>query len=124
MSYAQATGSIDLRVMGPIQLEVIRQLMMERFGLEVDFGPMRVLYMETIAAPAVGIGHYEPLRHYAEVWLRLCPGDPGSGITFRSRCHVDDLALNWQRLIETHVFEKTHKGALIGAPLTDVRCSC
>ncbi len=118
--YSAATGSIDLHVMGPIQLEVIRQMMHDRYALQIDFGPMRVLYMETIAAPAVGIGHYEPLRHYAEVHLRLVPGERGSGVKFVSRCHVDDLALNWQRLIETHVFEKTHKGVLTGAPLTDV----
>ena len=116
----EATGGIDLRVMGRIQLEVIRQLMQENFDIALDFGPMRVLYMETIATPAVGVGHYEPLRHYAEVQLRLVPGPRGSGIRFESLCHVDELALNWQRLIETHVFEKTHKGVLTGAPLTDV----
>ena len=116
----EATGGIDLRVMGRIQLEVIRQLMADRFGIGIDFGPMRVLYMETIAAPAVGVGHYEPLRHYAEVQLRLVPGPRGSGIRFESLCHVDELALNWQRLIETHVFEKAYKGVLTGAPLTDV----
>ena len=118
--YSEETKSIDLHVMGPIQLEVIRQLMQDRYGCAIDFGPMRVLYMETIAAPVIGIGHYEPLRHYAEVHLRLVPGERGSGIRFVSRCHVDDLALNWQRLIETHVFEKTHRGVLTGAPLTDV----
>ncbi len=112
---------IDLRVMGRIQLEVIRQLMLDRFGMQIDFGPMRVLYLETIDTSAVGVGHYEPLRHYAEVQLRLVPGERGSGITFESLCHVDELALNWQRLIETHVFEKAHKGVLTGAPLTDVR---
>ena len=116
----EATGGIDLRVMGRIQLEVIRQLMSDRFGIAIEFRPMRVLYMETIAAPAVGVGHYEPLRHYAEVQLRLVPGPRGSGIRFESLCHVDELALNWQRLIETHVFEKAHKGVLTGAPLTDV----
>ena len=116
----EVTGGIDLRVMGRIQLEVIRQLMADRFGIGMDFGPMRVLYMETVAAPAVGVGHYEPLRHYAEVQLRLVPGTRGSGIRFESLCHVDELALNWQRLIETHVFEKAHKGVLTGAPLTDV----
>jgi len=120
VSADEATGGIDLRVMGRIQLEVIRQLMQDRFGIDVDFGPMRVLYMETIAAPAVGVGHYEPLRHYAEVQLRLVPGPRGSGVRFESLCHVDELALNWQRLIETHVFEKAHKGVLTGAPLTDV----
>ncbi len=114
------TGTVDLRVMGRIQLEVIRQLMADRFGIAIDFGPMRVLYMETIAAPAVGVGHYEPLRHYAEVQLRLVPGPRGSGVRFESKCHVDELALNWQRLIETHVFEKVHRGVLTGAPLTDV----
>jgi translation elongation factor EF-G len=114
------TGGVDLRVMGRIQLEVIRQLMADRFGIDMSFGPMRVLYMETIAAPAVGVGHYEPLRHYAEVQLRLVPGPRGSGVRFESLCHVDELALNWQRLIETHVFEKAHKGVLTGAPLTDV----
>lgn len=118
--YNEATSSIDLHVMGGIQLEVIRQLMLDRHGFNIDFGPMRVLYMETIAAPSLGIGHYEPLRHYAEVQLRLVPGSRGSGITFKTSCHVDTLALNWQRLIETHVFEKTHKGVLTGAPLTDV----
>ena len=120
VTYSPETRAIDLNVMGPIQLEVLRQLMLDRYGLEIGFGPMRVLYMETIAAPAIGIGHYEPLRHYAEVHLRLVPGPRGSGIRFVSRCHVDDLALNWQRLIETHVFEKTHRGVLTGAPLTDV----
>jgi len=79
-----------------------------------------VLYMETIVSPSLGIGHYEPLRHYAEVQLKLNPLPRGSGVTFKSACHVDVLALNWQRLIETHVFEKTHKGVLTGAPLTDV----
>jgi len=117
---ADEGGGIDLRVMGRIQLEVIRQLMQDRFGLRIDFGPMRVLYMETVAGPAVGVGHYEPLRHYAEVQLRLVPGPRGSGVRFESLCHVDELALNWQRLIETHVFEKAHRGVLTGAPLTDV----
>ena len=120
VSVNEATGDIDLRVMGRIQLEVIRQLMQDRFATAVDFGPMRVLYMETVAAPAVGVGHYEPLRHYAEVQLRLVPGPRGSGVRFESLCHVDELALNWQRLIETHVYEKAHRGVLTGAPLTDV----
>ena len=120
VSVNEATGGINLRVMGRIQLEVIRQLMQDRFATAVDFGPMRVLYMETVAAPAVGVGHYEPLRHYAEVQLRLVPGPRGSGVRFESLCHVDELALNWQRLIETHVYEKAHRGVLTGAPLTDV----
>ena len=117
----EGDGGITIRVMGEIQLEVLREVLKSRFGLDVSFGPARVLYRETVKAPCVGIGHYEPLRHYAEVWLRLVPTGPGSGVTFRSLCHVDTLALNWQRLIETHVLEKQHKGALTGAPLTDVR---
>jgi translation elongation factor EF-G len=94
--------------------------MERRFGLKIRFGPFRVLWKETVAKPAVGVGHYEPLRHYAEVWLRLEPGAPGSGIAFRSVAHVDDLTLNWQRLIRTHVFEREHHGVLTGSPLTDV----
>ena len=114
------SGDVRLRVMGGIQTEILGRLALDRFGLELNFGPPRILYMETIASPAIGIGHYEPLKHYAEVWLRLSPGPRGSGVTFESKCHVDDLALNWQRLIETHVFERTHPGVLTGAPLTDV----
>ncbi|MBR2571095.1 MAG: TetM/TetW/TetO/TetS family tetracycline resistance ribosomal protection protein [Clostridia bacterium] len=116
-----ATDSIDISVMGPIQLEVLKQLMLDRWGLDVDFGKLRVAYLETVTSSAVGIGHYEPLRHYAEVQLRLSPGPRGSGITFESKCHVDELALNWQRLIETHVFEKAHRGVLTGVRLTDVK---
>ena len=111
---------ISVHVMGTIQLEVLRQIMLDRFGMAIEFGPCRVRYRETIATPAVGVGHYEPLRHYAEVHLLLEPGARGSGITFESRCHVDDLALNWQRLIETHVFEREPRGVLTGSPLTDV----
>ena len=117
----EGDGGIAIRVMGEIQMEVLREVLKSRFGLDVSFGPARVLYRETVKAPCMGIGHYEPLRHYAEVWLRLVPTEPGSGVTFRSLCHVDTLALNWQRLIETHVLEKQHKGVLTGAPLTDVR---
>ena len=121
VSWNEGTRSIELQVMGAIQLEVIRELVMSRFGIAIGFGPCRVRYLETIAAPACGIGHYEPLRHYAEVHLRLEPAARGSGLSFASACHVDDLARNWQRLIETHVFEYAHKGVLIGAPLTDVK---
>lgn len=120
LAVTEQQGSITLHMMGRIQLEVLQQQLRDRFGCEVSFGPSRVLYKETIAAPVIGIGHYEPLRHYAEVHLRLVPGEEGSGVQFRSLCHVDTLALNWQRLIATHVHEKQHKGVLIGAPLTDV----
>lgn len=116
----QTAGGVSLRVMGRVQLEVLGRLLSDRFGIAVAFGPCHALYRETVAAPCVGVGHYEPLRHYAEVHLRLVPAERGSGVRFRSRCHVDTLALNWQRLIETHVLEKQHKGVLCGAPLTDV----
>ena len=121
LAVEETQGHISVHVMGRIQLEVLRQLMQERYGYAISFGPFRVLYQETIAAPAIGWGHYEPLRHYAEVMLRLVPTEPGTGVTFRSLCHVDDLALNWQRLIAGHVSEKQHKGVLTGSPLTDVR---
>lgn len=121
LAVEEARGHISVHVMGKIQLEVLHQLMQERFGYAITFGPFRVLYQETLKAPAIGWGHYEPLRHYAEVMLRLVPTEPGSGITFRSLCHVDDLSLNWQRLIAAHVAEKKHKGVLTGSPLTDVR---
>ncbi len=114
------SSGLSIRVMGEIQLDVLTELLQERYGLNVRFGNRRVIFLETIAEPAIGIGHYEPLRHYAEVHLRLVPGPRGSGIRFESKCHVDILGLNWQRLIETHVFEKQHRGVLTGAALTDV----
>lgn len=121
LTVTEQQGHIALHVMGRIQLEVLKEQIALRFGYAVSFGPTHVLYKETIASSAIGVGHYEPLRHYAECHLRLVPTEPGSGVTFRSLCHVDNLALNWQRLIAGHVFEKQHKGVLIGAPLTDVR---
>ena len=111
---------LTLRASGRLQLEILSSVIRERWGQAVAFGPARVLYRESVASPAVGIGHYEPLRHYAEVHLRLSPAPRGSGIHFASLCSVNDLALNWQRLIETHVFEREHRGVLTGAPLTDV----
>lgn len=112
---------ICVSIMGVIQLEVLRRLIRDRFGAEVEFMPPQVLYQETIAAPVAGYGHYEPLRHYAEVNLLLEPAPRGSGISFESRCHVDVLAVNYQNLIRTHVFERVHRGILTGSPLTDVR---
>lgn len=110
-----------VRVMGPVQIEVLARLLLDRFGLDARLLPPYVLYRETIAAPAVGCGHYEPLRHYAEAHLLLSPGPRGSGVTFDSRCHVDDLPAPYQSLIRTHVLEREHRGVLTGAPLTDVR---
>ncbi len=120
LTVTEQRGHISVHVMGRIQLEVLKEQIASRFGYSVDFGPTHVLYKETIAAPAIGVGHYEPLRHYAECHVRLVPTDPGTGVTNRSLCHVDTLALNWQRLIAGHISEKQHKGVLTGAPLTDV----
>lgn len=108
-------------IMGAVQIEVLGSLLEERFGDVVRFMPPQVLYRETVASPVIGIGHYEPLRHYAEVWLRIAPGEPGSGVTFEAACAPNSLDVNWQRLIGTHVLEREHPGVLTGSPLTDVR---
>ena len=115
------TGEIQLQLMGAIQTEVIRALIKERFDVEVEIGKGKVLYKETIASPVYGFGHYEPLKHYAEVQLLLEPGEPGSGITINTAISEDRLALNWQRLIFTHLEEKQHLGVLTGSPITDIR---
>lgn len=112
---------ICVRVMGAIQLEVLKRLLEDRFGIRAEFLPPRVLYRETIQKPVAGYGHYEPLRHYAEVNLLLEPAPRGSGISFESRCHVDTLSINYQNLIRTHVYERVHRGILTGFPLTDVK---
>lgn len=117
----EETGEILISVMGKIQLEVLEQVMATRFGILITFESPQVQYRETILSTVVGYGHFEPLRHYAEVQLRLEPGSPGSGISFESECHVDFLALNYQRAVETHVFEKVHKGVLTGSPITDIK---
>ena len=114
-------GEIHMQLMGEVQLEILENLIAERFGMAVKFSQGGILYKETITAPMEGVGHYEPLRHYAEVHLLLEPGEPGSGLVFAARCRTDDLDLNWQRLILTHLAEKPHRGVLIGAPLTDVK---
>ena len=114
-------GEIQAQLMGPLQTDVLVSLIQERFNLEVSVGAGRILYRETIAAPVEGVGHFEPLRHYAEVHLLLEPAEPGSGLTFSSAVSEDDLDLNWQRLILTHLAEKEHVGVLTGSPLTDVR---
>jgi ribosomal protection tetracycline resistance protein len=98
-------------------------MMHDRFGLDVHFGPGGILYRETITASAEGIGHFEPLRHYAEVHLLLEPGRPGTGLQVRSECSLDDLDRNWQRAILTHLMEKEHLGVLTASPITDLRIS-
>ncbi len=116
----QQLQEIHAQVMGEIQIEILKSLILERFQTEVEFGSGSVLYKETIAAPVEGIGHFEPLRHYAEVHLILEPGEPGSGLTFSSRVSEDDLDRNWQRLILTHLQEREHPGVLTGSPITDM----
>lgn len=115
------SGEIHVRLMGEVQIEILRKTILERFGIEVDFDEGSVLYKETIADVAEGVGHFEPLRHYAEVHLVLEPGERGSGLIFRSRVSEDKLDRNWQRLILTHLEEKTHLGVLTGSPITDMQ---
>ncbi len=115
------TGEIGIRLMGQVQLEILSGMIKDRFGYDVTFGNGSILYLETIKERYEGVGHFEPLRHYAEVHLILEPGERGSGIVISSDVHEDDLALNWQRLILTHIEEREHPGVLTGAPLTDVK---
>ena len=115
------TGETEIRLMGQVQLEVLTQIIRDRFGYDVSFGSGKVLYLETVSDTFEGVGHFEPLRHYAEVHLLVGPGERGSGVVISSITPEDELARNWQRLIMTHIEEKEHSGVLTGAPLTDVR---
>ncbi len=117
----ETLDEIHVQLMGEIQLEVLRSLLAERFGLAVEFGPGGILYKETITEPMEGVGHYEPLRHYAEVHLKLEPLPRGSGMQFAADCREEVLDKNWQRLVLTHLEEKQHLGVLTGSPLTDVK---
>ena len=114
-------GEIHVQVMGAVQLEILKSLISERFGENVEFGPGSIIYKETIASAAEGVGHFEPLRHYAEVHLIMEPGEPGSGVVLDPSCSEDVLDRNWQRLILTHLAERKHPGVLVGAELTDVK---
>ncbi|MCD8105745.1 MAG: TetM/TetW/TetO/TetS family tetracycline resistance ribosomal protection protein [Lachnospiraceae bacterium] len=114
-------GEIHALLMGEVQTEVLQTIIRERFGVNVRFGEGSIVYRETIAAPVVGMGHFEPLRHYAEVHLLLEPGERGSGLQFESRCSTDELDLNWQRLVMTHLEEKQHLGVLTGSEITDMK---
>ena len=116
----ERTRALNIQLMGPVQMEILSQVILARFGLAVTFGPGQVLYRETIADTMEGVGHYEPLRHYAEVHLILEPGERGSGLRFFSDCPEDELDRNWQRLILTHLMEKPHAGVLTGSPITDM----
>ncbi|MEL4861671.1 translation factor GTPase family protein [Pseudoflavonifractor phocaeensis] len=121
IQWNERLGEIHVRLMGAIQAEVLKRVILDRFGLAVDFGPGSVVYQETIAAPVEGVGHFEPLRHYAEVHLLLEPLPLGSGLQFSSICPEDALDGHWQRLILTHMMEKPHLGVLTGSPITDMK---
>lgn len=119
--WEEALQEIHVQLMGEVQLEVLKTLIYGRFGVEVEFGQGNILYKETIQNTVEGVGHFEPLRHYAEVHLLLEPGEPGSGVQCMSVCSEDLLDRNWQRLILTHLMETEHRGVLTGAPITDIR---
>ena len=119
--WAEETSEIHIQLMGEVQTEVLQQMVKQRFGVLIGFGEGNIVYKETIKAPVEGVGHFEPLRHYAEVHLLLEPGERGSGIQFLSECPEDVLDRNWQRLILTHLEEREHKGALTGSAVTDMR---
>lgn len=121
VSYNEDTKEIQLQLMGEVQKEILAHLIKTRFGLDVRFGKGNIVYKETITSPVEGVGHFEPLRHYAEVHLLLEPLEPGSGLVFDSDCSTDDLSLNWQRLILTHLGEKKHRGVLTGSEITDMK---
>ena len=113
-------SEIHVKLMGDIQLEVLQTLFADRFGIDISFGKGSIIYKETIEEAVEGVGHFEPLRHYAEVHLLLKPGKRGSGLVFKTECKEDVLDKNWQRLILTHLYEKTHIGVLTGSPITDM----
>ena len=119
--WAEETSEIHIQLMGEVQTEVLQQMVKQRFGVLIGFGEGNIVYKETIKAPVEGVGHFEPLRHYAEVHLLLEPGERGSGMQFLSECPEDVLDRNWQRLILTHLEEREHKGALTGSAVTDMR---
>lgn len=121
LRFTARDGELHVSLMGRVQAEILRSLVAQRFGVEIELDRGRVLYKETIDAPVEGVGHYEPLRHYAEVHLLLEPLPQGSGLVLATRCPEDDLDRSWQRLIMTHLQEKTHLGVLTGSPVTDMK---
>lgn len=112
---------IYVQIMGEVQIEILQSILIERFDVAVTFGIGRIVYKESLLDIVEGVGHFEPLRHYAEVHVLLEPGEPGSGVVVDSRCSEDELAINWQRLIITHLLEKTHRGVLTGSAITDIK---
>ena len=123
VQWNETAGEIYIKVMGQVQLEVVAQMVRDRFGIAITYGQGRISYKETIAAPVMGVGHFEPLRHYAEVHLLLEPMENGSGMCFDSICSEDVLDKNWQRLILTHLQEREFRGVLMGSPITDMKIS-
>lgn len=121
--WEETTGEIHAKIMGEMQMDIIKRQLWERFRMDVELDAGSIVYKETIAEPVVGIGHFEPLRHYAEVHLLLEPGEPGSGLQFETSCSEDILARNWQRLVLTHLEERTHRGILTGSAITDMKIS-
>ena len=119
--WIEKSQEIHVQLMGDVQIEILQRIIKERFGVLVEFGEGSIVYKETIAAPVEGVGHFEPLRHYAEVHLRLEPGERGSGMQFDSECSEDVLDRNWQRLVLTHLGENEHKGVLTGSVITDMK---
>lgn len=119
--WKEQLGEIHAQLMGEVQIEILKKLIAERFGVEVEFDEGSIVYRETIGAAVEGVGHFEPLRHYAEVHLLMEPGEPGSGLVFAVDCSEDILDKNWQRLILTHLEEKEHIGILTGSPITDMK---
>ena len=119
--WIEKSQEIHVQLMGDVQIEILQRIIKERFGVLVEFGEGSIVYKETIAAPVEGVGHFEPLRHYAEVHLLLEPGEPGSGLQFFTACSEDVLDRNWQRLILTHLEEREHPGVLTGSPITDMQ---
>ena len=119
--WEEQTSEIHVQLMGDVQIEILQRMIKERFGVLVEFGEGSIVYKETITAPVEGVGHFEPLRHYAEVHLRLEPGERGSGMQFAAECSEDILDRNWQRLVLTHLEAKEHKGVLTGSPITDMK---
>lgn len=112
---------IQLHIMGVIQLEILKQVLEDRFDLKVEFGPCEILYKETIVEETIGYGHFEPLKHYAEVHLKLEPLKRNEGIKFENKCHADDMTVGNQNLVKVHIFEKEHRGILTGSPITDIK---
>lgn len=121
ITWQEEQKEIHAQIMGEIQMEILKSLIAERFGVRIEFGGRSIVYKETIRNTVEGVGHFEPLRHYAEVHLLMEPDEPGSGLSFAAACSEDVLDRNWQRLVLTHLEEREHKGVLTGSPITDMR---